>query len=297
MIPAASQLYSRDFDQLTTFWLIKTTPQKYAKAKRSVVNQYGIPFHSYGFLPLFALTLSIEPKKTHFNEAARLLLVTEVARDGYQPDRVITKSDKGKYMTQENNKTINNKPVGQTSSSSGGGSATQMQKHTGNGEPYSSKSLLEQVKSTAGNAYESATHTATSKLDEQKGNLSTGLSSVADSVRRIGENLQAEAPEGVAKVTAEYSDTVAQKLDQAADYFGNNDLKKMYGDAESFARRNPAVLIGGAFVLGLLAVRFLKSSKSSSANTSSGRNFETTGINSGGFNNTESREQTNHSSR
>lgn len=204
-------------------------------------------------------------------------------------------------MQQENKNIVNNKPSGQNSSSNGGASATQMQKHTGSDgvdSTKNTKSLLEQVKSTAGNAYESATLTATSKLDEQKGNLSSGLSSVAESVRRIGENLQgSDAPVGVAKVTAEYSDTVAHKLDQAADYFENNDLKKMYGDAESFARRNPAVLIGGAFVLGLLAVRFLKSSKTSSANSSSTRKFGTSGMTSGGFNNGESREQMNHSLR
>lgn len=207
-----------------------------------------------------------------------------------------TKIWQGKYMTQENNNTINNKSTGQASGDRG--VATQMQRHSENEVSDSTKngkSLLEQVKNTAGNAFESGKQTATSKLDEQKGSLSSGLSSVADSVRRIGENIQGgDAPaEGVAKVTAEYSDTVAQKLDQAADYFGNNDLKKMYGDVESFARRNPAVLIGGAFALGLLAVRFLKSSNSNS----SGRNFKTTGIKSDSFNNAESRGQMNHSSR
>lgn len=186
-------------------------------------------------------------------------------------------------MAQENNNNIMNKPVGQTSGTNSGGSATQMQKQKqpanfGGSSIETGKGLLEQVKSTAGSAYDSAAHTATSKLDDQKLNLSMGLSSVADSVRRIGEGLHGgDAPvEGVAKVTAEYSDTVAKKLDQAAEYLGNKDLKQMYGDAESFARRNPAVLIGGAFVLGMLAVRFLKSSNSGSAMTNK---------NSTGFNN------------
>ena len=34
----------------------------------------------------------------------------------------------------------------------------------------------------------------------------------------------------------------------------------MARDAESYARRNPAVFLGSAFVLGILAARFFKSS-------------------------------------
>lgn len=201
----------------------------------------------------------------------------------------LIRSGKGNFMTQENNNNILNKPVGQTSGSNSGASATQRQKQSLQGGDFAAqtgKGLLEQVKSTAGSAYDSATHTATSKIDDQKVNLSIGLSSVADSVRRIGEGLQGgnEPVEGVAKVTAEYSDTVAKKLDQAANYFENKDLKQMYSDAESFARRNPAVLIGGAFVLGILAVRFLKSSNSGSTMISK---------NSTGFNNENRKRQVN----
>ena len=167
-------------------------------------------------------------------------------------------------MTQENNKNILNKPVGQTTGSNGGASATQMQKQGGNSEDAvkdAGKGLLEQVRNTAGSAYDSAAGTATTKIDEQKTSLSLGLSSVAESVRRIGTGIQeGDAPcDGVAKVTAEYSDTVAKKLDQVEIILGARS-KQMYSDAESFGRRNPAILIGGAFVLGMLAVRFLKSS-------------------------------------
>ena len=40
----------------------------------------------------------------------------------------------------------------------------------------------------------------------------------------------------------------------------NKDLDEILRDAESFARRQPAVFIGAAAIAGFLAVRFLKSS-------------------------------------
>jgi hypothetical protein len=38
------------------------------------------------------------------------------------------------------------------------------------------------------------------------------------------------------------------------------DVGELFDDAQQFARRNPAMFIGSAFALGLVAARFLKSS-------------------------------------
>jgi len=123
------------------------------------------------------------------------------------------------------------------------------------------KELLEQAKSAAGDAYESLTDKATSTLEERKAGLTGGLTSVADSIRKVGDSL-AQTPNTnfVTENSARYADTAAQKVEQAARYFQNHDLKAMGRDAEDYARRNPALFLGGAFVLGLLASRFLKSS-------------------------------------
>ncbi len=138
------------------------------------------------------------------------------------------------------------------------------------------KSLLDQAKDTAGQAYNSVAEQATSKLDEQKSSLSGGLASVADSVRMVGENLKtSETGGGIAKYTAEYTDSAARKIEQAADYFERKDIKAMYRDVESFARTNPAIFIGGAFALGLLAARFLKSSNPRQLSKAAGQTFGT----------------------
>lgn len=131
------------------------------------------------------------------------------------------------------------------------------------------RSLYDQARETAGHAYEAAAEKATTKLEEQKTNLSGGLSSVADSVRRVSENLRGpDVQDGISKFTAEYSGLAAQKIEDVANYFDQKSVREMYGDVERFARRNPAVFVGGAFALGLLAARFLKSGAASSASRS-----------------------------
>jgi hypothetical protein len=142
---------------------------------------------------------------------------------------------------------------------SGQGSMT-MSDRSGTGAA-TARSLYDQAKETANEAYEVAAEKATTKLEEQKTTLSSGLSTVADSVRRVSQNLKGpDVKDGMAKFTAEYSDTAAKKIEQVANYFEQKDVRAMYNDVENFARRNPAMFIGGAFALGLIAARFLKSS-------------------------------------
>lgn len=122
------------------------------------------------------------------------------------------------------------------------------------------KSLYDQAKETAGQAYEVAAEKATTKLEEQKTNLSGGLASIAGSVRQVSDNLRGpDVQDGISKFAAEYSEVAATKIEGVANYFERKNVRDMYADLEKFARRNPAVFVGGAFALGLLAARFLKS--------------------------------------
>ncbi len=159
------------------------------------------------------------------------------------------------------------------------------------------KGLLDQAKETAGQAYKSVAEKASTKLDEQKGSLSGGLSSVANSVRKVGADLKdSESEGGLAKYTAEYSDVAAQKLEQAADYFERKDMKGMYRDVENFARSNPALFIGGAFAIGLLAARFLKSSSPKQLSKAAGQSFDSTPSSESDYSNGKAKSSPNHSS-
>lgn len=160
-----------------------------------------------------------------------------------------------------------------------------------------SKSLLDQAKDTAGQAYDSVAAKASTKLEEQKSSFSGGLSSVADSVRKVGVNLKdSEAEGGIAKYTAEYSDVAAQKIEQVADYFERKDAKAMYRDIENFARSNPAIFIGGAFALGLVAARFLKSSKPKQLSMAAGQPFGSARPSDSDYTNGEAKSSPNQSS-
>jgi hypothetical protein len=133
------------------------------------------------------------------------------------------------------------------------------------------KNLIDQAKTTASDAYGTVAEKATTKLEEQKSTLAGGLTSVAESVRSMGDNLN-KSPEAnpLADYTAQYATTAARKLENVASYFERKDVKEMARDIENFARRNPAIFLGGAFALGILAARFFKSTPAYS-----GRSFKT----------------------
>lgn len=127
------------------------------------------------------------------------------------------------------------------------------------------KDAYNQVKgvagSVAGQALGQVQEKAGSAIDAQKQNLTEGLTSVASSIRSLGDNLRGsdQAP-AIATVAARYSDTVADQVEQLARYFQTRDLRDLSRDVQGFARRNPTVFVAGAFTLGLLAARFVKSS-------------------------------------
>jgi hypothetical protein len=98
--------------------------------------------------------------------------------------------------------------------------------------------------------------TATGKLEDQKTQATSGLGNVSDAIRQTGHQLRSNDQEMIAG----YIDRAAEQLDQFTGYLRNRDMRQIVGDVEAFARREPALFLGGAFVLGLFGARFLKSS-------------------------------------
>jgi len=136
----------------------------------------------------------------------------------------------------------------------GAGGALDQAKDTAN-------TLLSQAKTTAGDAYNTVAEKATTTIEEKKAGFTGSLTSVADSIRQVGDNLGNTADQNsVTQYSSQYARTAADKLESAARYFEARDLRAIARDAEDYARRNPAVFIGTAFALGVLAARFFKSS-------------------------------------
>lgn len=124
--------------------------------------------------------------------------------------------------------------------------------------------VLSQAKDSAGEMYKIVADTASSKIDEQKNNISSGLVAIAGSIRQAGETLRdGDEQNAITGLTAKYGQTIADKIEDVSGYFDRKDLKGMMRDVENFARNQPALFIGTAFAAGLLAARFLKSSNRS----------------------------------
>lgn len=175
-------------------------------------------------------------------------------------------------MAEQNNQTLPNTPRDEPNPSMSGidgksaqgsqlRSVSNIGSQTGSAAA-TARTLIDHAKETAGQAYDAVTDTAASKLDEKKTTVAEGLSSVADSIRQAGDNVgQNPADNPLTEYAANYSRTAAEKIESVANYFERTDVRGMTRDVENFARRNPAIFIGAAFGLGLLAARFLKSSK------------------------------------
>ena len=98
------------------------------------------------------------------------------------------------------------------------------------------------------------------------------LGEVAQAVRQSGEQLRDQQPQ-----VASFVDTAAEQLERASSYLRESDLQDIVYRVEDVARRQPMLFIGGAFVLGLAAARFLKSSAAGSQGWSTGSSFRDMG--------------------
>ncbi len=127
------------------------------------------------------------------------------------------------------------------------------------------KETLNKVKDTAGQAVSQVAGKAQEKaselLGDQKTNLAAGINTIAESVRHIGEDLQNGGEKNqVAAFAGQYGSSLADQIEKVSHYVEGKDFREIARDAEQFARRNPAVFVGGAFALGLLTARIFKSS-------------------------------------
>jgi ElaB/YqjD/DUF883 family membrane-anchored ribosome-binding protein len=123
--------------------------------------------------------------------------------------------------------------------------------------------VKESAGAVAGEAMGQVKDKAGSVLGEQKANLASGFTSVADSIRQVGENLGSSGENNqIAALAGKYGDSLAGQIEKLSSYIEDREIRELMRDVEQFARRNPALFVGGAFTLGILAARFLRSSGS-----------------------------------
>lgn len=134
------------------------------------------------------------------------------------------------------------------------------------------REVKDQVVEQAKNTFQQARERASSSIGESKNQVADQFGTIAQALRRTTEHLRSEDQQRIAGLT----ETVARQVDQVANYLRSKDARAMRQDLENVARRQPALVLGGALVLGLIGARFLKSSerRRGSKRLGDGRSFE-----------------------
>ena len=107
----------------------------------------------------------------------------------------------------------------------------------------------------SGNLLSGIQQRVTSRVDEQKNRAADGLGGIADVFRTASNDLRNEN-----ETLASYVDLAGDQMRRLASHIRERGVADMLDDVHAFARRRPALFIGGAFVVGLGLARFLKSS-------------------------------------
>ena len=62
---------------------------------------------------------------------------------------------------------------------------------------------------------------------------------------------------------AQFVERAADQIERFSNHLRERDLNQLVGEAQRFARQQPAVFIGSSFAAGMLAARFIKASRPS----------------------------------
>jgi vacuolar-type H+-ATPase subunit H len=122
-------------------------------------------------------------------------------------------------------------------------------------------SMVDEAKDKARELADQAQQKATQQLHE---GVSKGKNRAADTLGSLAQSLvfssQRLREEDRGTISG-YVEKAANRVEQLADYVQNTDASEMADRFENFARREPGIFLGGAFTLGLLGARFIKSSR------------------------------------
>ena len=134
--------------------------------------------------------------------------------------------------------------------------------------------LLQHAKQAGGEIVNQVQQQASTQLDRGKETATNELSQVVNAVRQLGQTLSSgEANGPIARFAAQYSDKAANSLEQLTNYIREQDPKRLLNDVQNFGRRQPALLLGGAFLLGFAGARLIKSSMEAASQSSTNSGF------------------------
>lgn len=117
--------------------------------------------------------------------------------------------------------------------------------------------LVDEGKEKARELSHRAGEAARSRADQEKERVTQGMRSVADALRKGGQELPADRSQYRPLLT-----NVADRVEDVSGYLEARDVDALTQDVRRFARDHTPLFLGGAFALGVIGARFLKSSGS-----------------------------------
>lgn len=129
-------------------------------------------------------------------------------------------------------------------------------KHAAGDAAESAKQVGRKAAHEAQNAVQAARDSARSSIDAGKHEVAQQVGHIARALRDTSETLRSDE----FTTLADQGDLLAQRIEDAEHYLEERSLSELLEDVRAFARRRPAVFVGGMFALGLAAARFLQTS-------------------------------------
>ena len=120
------------------------------------------------------------------------------------------------------------------------------------------KDVAQSAKQTATDLAGQAKEEATDAAQKGKEQATGVLSDVAEALHDTSDSLREHDRDAF----ADYADQAASQIEAFTSGIRDRNVGELLDEAERFARREPGLFIGGAFLLGIFGARFLKASAS-----------------------------------
>ena len=122
----------------------------------------------------------------------------------------------------------------------------------------------QEAAASAGQLASRAADMGIQQADRGRQHAADGIEALGETIRRITSDLQVEQP-----AIANVADTAAEQTERVATYLREHDTREILKNIEDLARRQPVLFLGGAFVLGVAASRFIKAAGGGQSNEAS----------------------------
>jgi len=113
------------------------------------------------------------------------------------------------------------------------------------------------LKDATADVVDQASRTAEAQASRTLARAGDTLGQVANVVRDASDGLRSEQPQ-----LADLAELAAGQVERASTYLRDHDARDLVATTESFARRQPAIVVGAALIAGLALGRLLRSTSS-----------------------------------